>query len=323
MSEIEQQTTGEENPTTGKKEKKQKKKFTLTKEAKITLLKKGAMVLLGCIIYSFGVVAFLDTHGMEAGGVTGISILISSATNGAISTSLLILLINIPLFIIGFIFIGKMFAITSLISVGISSGLMQLWDIVLIPYLPQVDRIIAALAGGALFGAGLAIVFRTGSSTGGTDVLTKLLRKKFRYIKTGIISMAIDCIIVLASYIVHRDLELMLSTVISIVVFSVAFNRVLYGGNSAMIVQVITVPERAPLICDGLLKDLDVGATIIDGKGAYSGAGKIIVMCVIKNYVYPKLRDVIKKYDDHAFIIVSSALEIYGEGYKSQDAEEL
>lgn len=315
MSEKEQQMT------TGVEEKK-KKKFTMTKEAKINILKKCAMVLLGCIIYSLGIAVFLDPYSMAAGGVTGISILINSATGGVIGTAWLILIINVPLFIIGFIFIGKMFAVTSLVVVGLSSGMIELCGLV-VPYVPDINPIIAALVGGALFGSGLALVFRTGSSTGGTDVLTKLLRKKFRYIKTGIISMAIDLLIVTASFIVHRDLELMLNTLISIVVFSVMFNRVLYGGNSAMIVQVVTTPDRAQPICDGLLKDLDVGATIIDGKGAYSGADKIIVMCVIKNYVYPRLRDVIKKYDDRAFIIVSSALEIYGEGYKAQDAEEL
>ncbi|MCH5154772.1 MAG: YitT family protein [Clostridiales bacterium] len=299
-----------------------KKRTPLTKEAKLNILKKSAMVLLGCIIYSFGVAAFLDPTGMAAGGVTGISILISNATGGVIGTAWLILIINVPLFIIGYFCIGKMFALTSLLVVGLSSALMELWGLV-VPYMQSVSSIIAALVGGALFGGGLGLVFRTGSSTGGTDVLTKLLRKKFRYIKTGIFSVMIDFIIVMAAFIVYRDLELMLNTIISLVVFSAMFNRVLYGGNSAMIVQVVTTPDRAQPICDGLLKDLDVGATVIDGKGAYSGADKVIVMCVIKNYVYPRLRDVIKKYDDRAFIIVSSALEIYGEGYKDQNAAEL
>lgn len=306
-----------------KAEVEKKKRTPLTKEAKLNILKKSAMVLLGSAIYSFGVAAFLDPNGMAAGGVTGISIIINQATGGIIGTAWLILMINVPLFIIGFFCIGKMFAITSLAVVGLSSAMMKLWGLVT-PYMDKIDNLLlSSIVGGALFGSGLGLVFRTGSSTGGTDVLTKLLRKKFRYIKTGIISMAIDCLIVLASYCVHGNLELMLYTVISIVVFSFMFNRVLYGGNSAMIVQVVTTPDRAQPICDGLLKDLDVGATIIDGKGAYSGADKIIVMCVIKNYVYPRLRDVIKKYDDRAFIIVSSALEIYGEGYKAQDAAEL
>lgn len=298
------------------------KKTKMTKEAKLNILKKCLMVLVGCIIYSFGISIFLDPYNMAAGGVTGISILINSATGGVIGTGWLILIINVPLFIIGLIFIGKMFVLTSLIVVGLSSGLMQVWALV-VPYMPEVNNVVAALAGGTLFGGGLGLVFRTGSSTGGTDILVKLLRKKFRYLKTGIISVSIDCLIVAAATIVNKDLELMLVTLISLVTFSVVFNRVLYGGNSAMKVIIITTAERARLICDGLLKDLDVGATIIDGKGAYSGNEKTIIMCAVKNYVYPRIRDVVKKYDSSAFTIVSSALEIYGEGYMPQDAAEL
>ncbi|MDE6200447.1 MAG: YitT family protein [Clostridiales bacterium] len=299
------------------------KRIKMTKEAKLNLLKKFIMVIVGCCIYSFGIGVFLDPYNMAAGGVTGISILINAATGDVIGTGWLILIINVPLFIIGLIFIGKMFVLSSLVVVGLSSGLMEICSNFIVPYMPKVNIIVAALAGGTLFGAGLGLVFRTGASTGGTDIIVKLLRRKFRYLKTGIISVSIDCLIVIASTIVYKDLELMLVTIVSLVTFSIVFNRVLYGGNSAMMVYIITTAERARLICDGLLKDLDVGATIIDGQGAYSGNERTIIMCAVKNYVYPRIRDVVKKYDSGAFTIVSSAMEIYGEGYKSQDAAEL
>lgn len=299
------------------------KRKKISKEAKINFLKKLIMVIVGCSIYSFGIGLFLDPYKMAAGGVTGISILINAATGGRIGTGWLILIINVPLFVIGLIFIGKMFVLSSLAVVGLSSGLMEICAHFIVPYMPSVNIIVAALAGGTMFGAGLGLVFRTGSSTGGTDIIVKLLRRKFRYLKTGIISVSIDCLIVMASTIVYKDLELMLVTIVSLITFSIVFNRVLYGGNSAMMVYIITTAERARLICDGLLKDLDVGATIIDGKGAYSGNEKTIIMCAVKNYVYPRIRDVVKKYDSGAFTIVSSSLEIFGEGYKSQDAAEL
>lgn len=295
----------------------------MTKEAKIVFLKKCALVVVGCIIYSFGIAIFLDPYNMAAGGVTGLSIIINYATGGVIGTGWLVLMINIPLFIIGWIFIGRAFFLSSLAVTLLGSGMMELWALV-VPKIPPIDNmLVPAIIGGALFGIGLGLVFRTGSSTGGTDVVVKLVRKKFRYIKTGFISLSIDCCIVVIGFCVYQNFELLLTTVISIVVFSMLFNRALYGGNSAMIVQIITTPDRAQLIRDGLLKELDVGATIMTGKGAYSDIDKIIIMCVIKNYVYPRLRDVVKKYDTGAFTIVSSALEIYGQGYKSQDAEEL
>lgn len=295
----------------------------MDKEAKKKLLINFALVMVGCIVYSFGVALFLDPYKMAAGGVTGISILINHATGNVIGTGWIILMINVPLFVIGGIFFGRNFVISSLIVTGLSSGLMELWRFAVVPYMPQVNMIVAAVVGGALFGGGLGIIFRTGSSTGGTDIIVKLLRRKFRYLKTGIISMSIDIAIVAASGIVYRDLDLFLLTVISVVVFATLFNRMLYGGNSAMMVYIITTEERARPICDGILKDLDVGATIIQGKGAYSGGDRAIIMCAIKNYIYPRLRDVVKKYDSGAFTIVSSAMEIYGEGYKSHDAAEL
>lgn len=295
----------------------------MDKEAKKKILVNCALVILGCVIYSFGVALFLDPYKMAAGGVTGISILINHVTGNVIGTGWIILIINVPLFIIGGIFFGRNFVLSSLVVTGLSSGLMELWHFAVVPYMPQVNMIVAAVVGGALFGGGLGIIFRTGSSTGGTDIIVKLLRKKFRYLKTGIISMSIDITIVGVSGIVYKDLNLFLLTVISVVVFAALFNRALYGGNSAMIVHIITTEERARPICDGILKDLDVGATIIQGKGAYSGGDRAIIMCAIKNYIYPRLRDVVKKYDSGAFTIVSSAMEIYGEGYKSHDAAEL
>lgn len=295
----------------------------MDKAAKKTFLKNCALVVLGCIIYSFGIAQFLDPNRMAAGGVTGISILINHVTGNKIGTGWIILIINVPLFVIGGIFFGKKFVLSSLAVVGLSSGLIELWRYVVLPYIPPVNIIVAAVVGGSLFGIGLGLIFRTGSSTGGSDIIVKLLRKKFRHLKTGIISMSIDCCIVAAAGIVYRDWELFLLTILSVVIFSTLFNRTLYGGNSAMTVLIITTAERAKLICDGLLKDLDVGATIIDGKGAYSNNEKTIIMCAVKNYVYPRLRDVVKLYDSSAFTIVSSALEIYGEGYKSPDAAEL
>lgn len=296
----------------------------MDKETKINFLKKCALVVVGCIIYSFGIAVFLDPYRMAAGGVTGISIIVNYATGGIIGTGWIILIINIPLFIIGWIFIGRTFFLSSLAVTGIGSCLMELWSYTVVPYMPKLDnQLLAALVGGALFGSGLGLVFRTGSSTGGTDIIVKLIRKKFRYVKTGIISMAIDLIIVASGALVYKDMELFLTTIVSIVTFTILFNLTLYGGNSAMLVQIITTPERARLICDGLLKDIDVGATIMEGQGAYSGAEKTIIVCAIKNYVYPRLRDVVKKYDSGAFTIVSSAMEIYGLGYKPQDAEEL
>lgn len=296
----------------------------MEKEKKIIIAKNCALISLGCIIYSLGVALFLDPYGIASGGVTGIAIIINYVSNGVIGTGWLILIINVPLFIIGFIFFGKTFIISSVISTALSSGLIELFARFIVPHMPALDNsLIPPTVGGALFGFGLGLIFRAGSSTGGTDIIVKLLRKKFRHLRTGIISMGVDVVIVAASGFIYKDVELLILTVLSIIVFTFMFDRALYGGSSAMLVHIVTEEDKVQPICDGILNDLDSSATIFDARGAYSRQDKTVIMCVIKNFLYPRLRDIIKKYDENAFTIVSAAKEIYGEGFKDHNAEEL
>lgn len=304
------------------------------KKKALDYLKKYSLIVLGCIIYSLGVSFFLDANNIASGGVTGIAIIIryllgytpvTDFLSEELLTGILIVVINIPLFIIGFIFIGKEFTLSSLFATVFSSALIEVWNILLEKFIHHAvtDTLIAAVVGGVLFGAGLGLIFRMGSSTGGTDIIVKLLRKKFRYINTAIISMIIDIIIVCCSFAVFRDFNLLCYTIISIVLFTVGFDAVLYGGNSAKLVYIISVEDKAQIICDRIVKELEVGATVTDGKGAYTGDNKRMIMCAIKNFLYPKLRDVVKECDPAAFMVVTSAKEIYGEGYKNHTDEEL
>jgi uncharacterized membrane-anchored protein YitT (DUF2179 family) len=181
--------------------------------------------------------------------------------------------------------------------------------------------LLSAVFGGAIFGLGAGLIFRMGGSTGGTDIPVKILRKKFRHIKTGMISMTSDIIIVTLSFIVFHDLEVLFYTIVSVVVFTFIFDWVLYGGNSAKMVFIISEGEKAEKICARVLTEVNTGATFIDAQGAYSRQNKRILLCVIKPFLFPKLRDVVHEEDKKAFMIVSSAKEIYGEGYQDPNAD--
>ena len=152
-----------------------------------------------------------------------------------------------------------------------------------------------------------------------------MLKKKFRHISTGIITMTSDIIIVVCAAFVYEGdkLEMLFYTVLSVVVFTLMFDWVLYGGNSAKMVFIISETEPAERICQRILKDLDAGATYIDARGAFSGENKKMLLCVVKPIVYPRLRDIVREEDKKAFMIVSSAKEIYGEGYRPPDRAEL
>lgn len=294
------------------------------KSEKIQLAKKYAMIAVGCIVYSVGVALFLNVNALASGGVTGIAIMISYLSGGKIGTGWLIIIINVPLFVLGAVFFGKKFIVSTLISTAASSGLIELWSYAVVPHMPAIDNIlISAVVGGALFGAGLGLIFRAGSTTGGTDIVVKLLRKKFRHLRSGMISGSIDCVILAASAFVYKDVDLLFYTTLSVLIFTLVFDWVLYGGNSAKLVHIVTTADKAVPICDGILKELDISATLVDGKGAYTAEERTVIMCVVKNTLYPKLRDIIHASDPRAFTIVSSAKEIYGEGYKAPSEEEL
>lgn len=293
------------------------------KSIALKILKQYFIITIGCIIFSLGVALFLDANKIASGGVSGLAIILSHITPLKM-TGIWIIILNVPLFILGAVSFGRYFIISTLYSTVVSSLLIELLNFLLKAYLPLTnDIIIAGVIGGGLMGLGLGIVFKMGSTTGGTDILVKFLRKKFRYIKTGIISLIIDLIIIGISLIVFKEPKLTFYTVISLIVTTVALDWVLYGTESAKLVYVITDGEHASLISEKILKELDISATFIDGEGAYTGNEKRIIMCAIKKVQYPKLCDYIHEIDPRAFTIVTSAKEIYGEGYKDHKDHEL
>ncbi|MDE6442093.1 MAG: YitT family protein [Clostridia bacterium] len=296
------------------------------KAALLKILKTYSIITLGCVVYSIGVGLFLDPNNIASGGVTGIAIILSYLIGEStwLNTGMLIIFINIPLLILGFVFFGKKFVISTAYSTIVSSLMVDLWQLIIkdMPTFSD-DLLIPAVIGGSFFGLGIGIIFRMGSSTGGTDIIVKILRKKFRHIKTGVISMSIDLCIIGVSGLIFKDFVLTCYTAVSIVMFTLMFDWVLYGGNSAKLVHIITDDDKAEEMCGKILKELDVGATIVGGKGAYTDKSKTIIFCAIKNFLYPKLRDVVREVDPHAFTIVSSVKEIYGEGYKNHTDDEL
>lgn len=285
----------------------------------------------GCIIYAFAVAIFLNASHMVSGGVTGIAILINTLTG--FDTGIMIIIINVPLLILGLVVFGKRFIISTIYSTVLSSLLTTLftflceaWNVTL----PITDNLlIVSVLGGALLGVGMGLIFKTGSSTGGTDIVVKCLRKKFRHIKTGMISLSIDIIIIIVGAVVFfitgvsKDIELTFYAVVNIFITSNVFDWILYCGHSAKLVYIIHSADTPSRIRERITNDLDLGATLLEGKGAYSLTDKNVIMCVVKSISYPKLRDVVSEEDPSAFMIVTSAKEIYGENYQNITDKEI
>ena len=274
------------------------------------ILKKVIMVLIGTFIYSAGVGLFLDPNGLAPGGVVGISVIVSHIFGGATGTWYF--LFNIPIVLLGWWQFGGRFIIWSFLSVLFNSLFTNMFGVF---SAVTNEPLLAALAGSILTGVGIGVVLRSGATTGGTDIIIKVLRRKYPAIKTSTFFMVVDVCIVAAAGILFRDFNIAMYAFIAVVVAGRVMDYVLYGKDEATLVFIIS--DKADSVLARILEEISAGATILTGRGAYSQNEKNIIMCVVKKRTTPDLEDIVKEEDSHAFMIVTSANEIYGEGYKN------
>lgn len=287
----------------------------------LTILKNYTLLTVGAFIYAFGIAVFLDPNHLAPGGVSGISIILNSFI--PIGTGIWIFMINIPLMILGLIVFKFSFLMGTLYATAFSSAIIEVIARVFSHLIPDMHDhlVIAAVAGGALVALGIGLVFRGGGSTGGFDIVVKLLRRKFRHMKTGVLYLALDMTVITLSAIAFHDILVALYAVVTVFTNSTVLDMVLYGKDNAKMVYIITDAPEA--ISDRLMKEVETGVTLLHGEGAYTKKDKKVLMCVLHDQQYPMLRDIVKQEDKHAFLIVTKATEIFGEGYKNHYAEEL
>lgn len=273
-------------------------------------------ITLAALLYSIAVSLFLDPNALAPGGVTGIAIILNRLTG--LETGTLVLVINIPIIAVGTWKFGLRFILSTMYCTVLTSGFINL----LAPFGAATgDPFLAALVGGALMAVGIGLVFKAGATTGGTDIIIKLLRLKFPYLKTGRLFLITDALIVTASALLFRNLDVALYAGLVVFINSVLLDVVLYGRDGAKLIFIIS--DRHEAITRRLLEDLDIGVTYISGFGAYSGKEKKVIMCVMKKQISPQAETIVREEDPGAFMIVTGATEIFGEGYKSIYSEKL
>lgn len=275
-------------------------------------------ITIGCAIYAAGISLFLDPNNLAPGGVSGVAIIIHEFVKG-VGVGSWIVILNVPILIIGIIAFGFRFLISTIYAVAVSSVMMD----VMSKYIGAVtdDLLLSVFAGAILVSAGIGIVFRFGATTGGTDIIVKLLKLKFRYLNTGTIFMLVDGVVVVASGLVFKNLDLALYAGIAVFIQMFALNTVLYGADQARLVYIISGNQQK--IANRIMDELESGATFLHGRGAYTGDEKEVLMCVIRMRSLPEARDIVREEDEKAFMIVTSATSVFGEGYKSHESEEL
>lgn len=286
------------------------------KNSALEIAKQILLCTVGSTIYAAAVSLFLDPNGIVPGGFTGIAMIIGRFV--PLSTGTLSLILNVPLLLFSIFVFGIRFLGTTIYSVAVSSLMMNL----IMPLGPLTENLmLASLAGGALMAIGLEIVLLQGATTGGTDVIVKLLRKRIRSISAGKFFLITDGLIVLCSAIVSKNIDAGLYAAVCIVVSSSVMDMMLYGRDQAKLIIIISDLNRE--ITSRLLQELDVGATFLEGQGAFSGSDKEVVLCVVKKWLLGRALKIIKSVDPKSFAIVSTANEVFGEGYKPHDGEQI
>lgn len=275
-----------------------------------------AVITAASVLYGIGVSLFLDPNNLAPGGATGIAVILNRLTG--VETGTLYFMINIPIVLLGIWKFGWKFFVSTAYAVFVSSIFTNFFA-----KFPAVtdDPLLAALAGSVVVAIGIGLIFKVGATTGGTDIIIKILRLKYKHIRTGVLFFVTDFIIVSTSGLIFRNFNTVLYAMIAVVLTGRVLDIVLYGADEARLIYVISSqPEK---IAGRLLDEVDSGVTYLNGEGGYSNEKKKVIMCVTKKQQAPRLEEIVKQEDPSAFLIVTSANEIYGEGYKNLFAERL
>ena len=265
--------------------------------------------VLGSAVFALGFALFLGPNDMNAGGISGLAqVIVKVLGFGSVGT--LSILINLPLFILGGLKIGKRFFIGSLMGMVLSSVLIDVFA--MIPF-PQQEPLIAALYGGVMCGFGLGEVFVCGTSTGGSDILVRLLKLKYRNVPIGQISMTFDAIVVLLTGLVFHDVTKALYTGVTVFICGKVVDAVVYRFDYSTVAMIIS--REYDEIARQIGIKLDRGATFLHGEGSYSGKDTKVVLAAIKKQQLAELKELVTAIDPDAFIIVQEAHQVLGDGF--------
>ncbi len=265
--------------------------------------------IVGSTVFALGFSLFLLPNDMNAGGISGLAQVVVELI-GFGSVGSLSILINLPLFVVGGLKIGKRFFIGSLLGMLLSSVLIDLFVVIQVP---AVEPLIGVLYGGVLCGLGLGLVFICGASTGGSDILVRLLKLHWRNVPIGQISMCFDAVVVVLTGLVFGDLSKALYTGIAVFVTGQVIDAVVYRFDYSKVALIISPHYEA--IVQLIDTKLYRGATYLYGQGTYSGKDTKVVLTAVKKQQIAELKELVTSVDPEAFIIVQEAHQVLGDGF--------
>ena len=270
-------------------------------------------ILLGCLIGAAAYPAFLIPNNIAPGGLTGTATIISYLTGWPIGA--LSLVLNVPLFLIGYRTMGRVFAFRSLVATVLFSVLIDL-----LPLKPvSEDPLLGTLFGGVVLGIGLGLILRGGATTGGSDMIARMVHRRVQFISVGMFLFALDFLVVVAAAFVIGSAQA-LYALINIYVCSRVIDAVMvgFGGNKACFVMTGAWEK----ITGRIMNEIGRGVTLLSARGAYSGQEHPVVLCVAARQEVIAVKRIVREEDERAFMFITEAHEALGEGFSRLDSDE-
>ena len=268
-----------------------------------------AVTIGGSALFAAGFSLFLQPNDLNSGGISGLAMVLVELL-GFGSVGSLSIVVNLPLFVLGGLKIGKKFFAGSLIGMLFSSVLIDVF--VLVP-MPPTEPLIGALYGGVICGFGLGVVFVCGSSTGGSDILARLLKLKYRNVPIGQITMAFDAFVVILTGLVFQDVSKALYTGVTVFITGKMIDAVVYRFDYSKVALIISREHTA--IARAIGDRLDRGATLLHAEGSYTHNQTMVVLTAVKKQQITELKELVMAIDPQAFVIVQEAHQVLGDGF--------
>ena len=283
----------------------------MTKPNLTRMVRDYAWIALGSVLYSLSFDWFYVPNQIGFGGLTALGMILNHLSP-AIPIGTVVLVLNIPIFILGWKFLGGHTLVSSLFAMAATSVLVDL--IAAIYTFPPMDPMLAAVFGGVSLGASLGMIFSKGATTGGTDLIARLLKLPFAWLPMGKLLLAVDLSMLLAVSVAFRSLESAMYGMISLYISTMVMDVVLYGLDQSKVAYIITSNPRP--MAAAIDKQLDRGTTFLHGEGSFTGQDKLVLMCAFKQRQIVPLKALIHELDPDAFLIVCNAHEVLGQGFR-------
>ena len=275
-------------------------------------------ITLASAVYAVGFNWCYEPNQIGFGGITGVGQIINHILPWA-PIGTVVIILNIPLFLLGWKLLGGHLLVSSLYSMFISSIFIDILH--MIHTFEPMEPILGCIFGGVIMGGSLGVVFLQGATTGGTDLIARLLKLKLAWLPMGRLLLAVDLLVIVAVAVAFRNIYSALYGVVALYISSFVMDQVLYGMDNAKVAYIIS--DRPQEIIRSISTELDRGVTILRGAGAWSGEAKDVLMCAFKQKEIVSLKELIFDVDPNAFIIVCNAHEVTGNGFKTYQKNEI